>query len=88
MENESLEIDTAIKYLQAGYHLYAIVDKKEERFYKKENRILISSFNKAVFLDVYAFRSLYDKVKFHILDDSAEDAVDMKKDEEYYSWRQ
>lgn len=88
MEIETLKIDTAIQYLKAGYHLYSIIDRKEERFFLKNGRILISSANKTISIDCYAFKNLYQNSLFHILDDSNEDTVDIKKDEEYYSWRQ
>lgn len=88
MENETLKIDTAVRYLKAGYHLYSIIDRREERFLLKNGRILISSVNKTVSIDTYAFKSLYQNSLFHVLEDSNEDTIDIKKDEEYYSWRQ
>ena len=38
--------------------------------------------------DNYSFKELYKDCVFQIDMESEEETVDMKKDEEYYSWKQ
>lgn len=87
METDQINTVTALRYLKAGYHL-ALVSKNRENFYFKDNQILIKDENKSLLIKEYDFLSLYGNSFFYLVDDDKEEAVDPKKDEEYYSWRQ
>lgn len=88
MKKTKLNVSVALSYLKAGYHLKCIIDRKEEFVYWKEGFVHIVSEQKGLQLDSYLFLDLYKDSFFEILEDSEEETVDIKKDEEYYSWRQ
>lgn len=83
-----INIDKALSYLKAGYHLYSIVDKKEVHFVYKKDMVLVFGENNFQSLNEFSFKELYKDCGFQIDMESEEEAVDMKKDEEYYSWKQ
>ncbi|MCR4698107.1 MAG: hypothetical protein K5762_01945 [Bacilli bacterium] len=88
MENLKLNVNQALKYLKASYHLYSIINKKEEDFFYLDDSILVKSELKSFKIKEYDFLSLYKECTFYLLEDNNEETVDVKKDEEYYSWRQ
>lgn len=88
MKNEKLNSREALRYLKAGYHLYTYKENKKEDFFFREEKIFLSDENKSLKINQYDFLSLYENSSFFLSDDENEEAVDMKKDEEYYSWRQ
>ncbi len=88
MENQKLKAVDALRYLKAGYTLYIISNRKKELFLYRDSLIMINGENKTLKINEYDFLSLYDQQNFYIDEEKEEDAVDMKRDEEYYSWRQ
>mgnify|MGYP006903497510 CR=1 FL=1 len=88
MENEKCNVRDALKYLKAGYHLYSVKGKKKEDYVYLNGKIFLSDENKSVQLGEYDFLSLYEDTSFFLSEDENEEVVDIKKDEEYYSWRQ
>ena len=88
MENIKLNVNQALRYLKASYHLYTIIDKKEEDFFYLDETIFVKSELKSFKIKEYDFLSLYQDCTFYVLEENNEDTVDIKKDEEYYSWRQ
>lgn len=88
MNRDKLNIKEAIKYLKASYQLYAIIDKKEERFLFLNNSFIIKNDQKNIKLNEYEFSNLYKDTYFYLIENENEETVDIKKDEEYYSWRQ
>ncbi len=82
-----LDINKALTYLKAGYHLYSLNDKEKVTFYLKNNTVIISSNNVNSKISVYDFKALYLNSHFYILENNEEE-VDLLKDKEYYSWRQ
>lgn len=89
MENSKIDIQKALKYLKAGYSLYSFNSKNiKEEYRLKDNIIFISSENKSLKINEYDFLSLYKDTSFYVFEDSNDEIVDIKKDEEYYSWRQ
>lgn len=83
-----INTEKALSYLKAGYHLYSIVDKKEVHFVFRDNMVLVFGENNFQSLNEYSFKELYKDCVFQIDMESEEETVDMKKDEEYYSWKQ
>ena len=88
MENQKLNADSALRHLKAGYSIYCIIDKKKETFIYKKSLVIVLSENKSLKINEYDFLSLYNKQSFYIEEENQEDAVDTKRDDEYYSWRQ
>lgn len=85
---EKIQIDKALKLLKAGYNLYTINNHIREEFSIKDSYIIIKSENKSIKINSYDFLSIYKDTFFYIKDDESIETVDIKKDEEYYSWRQ
>jgi hypothetical protein len=87
--DKKFEIGTAIKYLKGGMMLNSIVSGEELLFRYTNNKVFISGENKNIIISEYEFLSLYKDCLFYISEENVEEeAVDIKKDEEYYSWRQ
>ncbi len=88
MEKQKLNVSEALRYLKAGYQLFIFSNNKKELFLYKENTVFLLGENKSIKMNEYDFLSLYEGQFFYEEEESREDAVDPKKDEEYYSWRQ
>jgi hypothetical protein len=88
MENTKISVAAALRRLKAGYSVYAFIDRRREDFQFQNGNILILSSNKSIRLNEYDFLELYRNQDFFLEEVSQEDTVDMKRDEEYYSWRQ
>jgi hypothetical protein len=88
-DEERFDVNEALKRLKAGYALLSLADKKVTHFMWQHGKILVRTDNEGILLTTFVFLDLY-KDAFFTLDDEAndEDAVDPKKDEEYYRWRQ
>lgn len=87
MNEYKIDIETALKYLKAGYRLTTIEKNKEKIFYK-DGEISIYSENKFFVLSIYDFLSLYQNSFFLIDENNSQEEVDIEKDKEYYSWKQ
>ena len=85
---EKLGVKQALRALKSGYLLRSVVKGEEILFAYRNDEILVDmpgsrlSINPSLFLEIYAESS------FEIVDDINEEAVDPKRDEEYYSWKQ
>ncbi len=88
VQNDKINLDQAISYLKAGYHLVSIIGKREIRFFYREDKILVFGEEHFLSLNEYSFKEIYHDCLFEIDTETEEEAVDMKKDEEYYSWKQ
>ena len=88
MKLEKLTQKEALKYLKAGYHLYALLQGRKVLFLRLQDKILSKTEESSITLDEQMFVSLYEDALFYVLPEEEEETVDIKKDEEYYSWRQ
>lgn len=88
MEKQKLNVSEALRYLKTGYPLFILSEGKKERFLYKENHVLLLGENKSIKMNEYDFLALYEGQFFFEEEENMEEAVDPKKDEEYYSWRQ
>ena len=86
MNNEKIDCTYGLKLLKAGYTLLS--SKSNEKFYYRDNKIIIIDDNHRIDINEYSFLDLYKETKFLVDQESDEEEVDIKKDEEYYSWRQ
>ena len=84
MNGEILSLN-ALDYLKSGYILYLIIDNTKFKFKYFKNKIYIVSNNISQIINEYMFKSLYKDSKFYLDDENIEE-IDIKKDEEYYSW--
>ena len=57
-------------------------------FLRLQDKILSKTEESSITLDEQMFASLYEDALFYVLPEEEEETVDIKKDEEYYSWRQ
>jgi hypothetical protein len=86
MEEENLfNLDQALKYLENTYVLATVVKNRRSYVMKKQEKIVISDGDSLFSLSLKEFKNLYKEAKFSLVEDDAE-VVDLKKDEEYYSW--
>lgn len=88
MNKLRFDIKTAVKYLKAGYQLKSIINKETDFFCYRDKTIYIISEKKSIQLNEFSFMELYNDSTFEIVEEKHEETVDIKKDEEYYSWRQ
>ena len=84
-EKKLFNVDQAIKYLDNTYVLASVADRHVSYFVKKGNRIVVSDENSRFTLSIEEFLALYSEAKFSLIEEEDE-LVDLKKDEEYYSW--
>lgn len=85
---DKIKIEKALKLLKAGYTLITTNNHMIEEFYLSNSSIIIKNENKTIKLNIYDFSSIYKDSLFYIKDDETTEIVDIKKDEEYYSWKQ
>ena len=88
MKVNKFDIQTATRYLKAGYRLKSIIDRKEEYFVMRNDIVFVLAEQKGIKLDLYTFADLYKDCVFEKVEVEEEETVDIKKDEEYYSWHQ
>jgi hypothetical protein len=89
MKNEYYLVREALVMMKAGYHLEAKIDRQVEDFYFNDDHVYVLADNKVIKINEYEFLDLYGKTSFQLADEqNDEETIDMKKDEEYYSWRQ
>ncbi len=88
IQNDKINQRQALSYLKAGYHLRSIIDKREVHFSYSQEKILVFGEEHFLTLNEYSFQEIYHDCLFEIDSENEEEAVDMKKDEEYYSWKQ
>ncbi|MFA6829500.1 MAG: hypothetical protein WCR67_02195 [Bacilli bacterium] len=90
MDENKYLIKEAIKLLKGGYPLASIIRNQQYSFrFSKDGKFRVTGDFSGLVLSEYDFESLYkDSVFFIDYESMDEETVDMKKDEEYYSWRQ
>jgi len=83
------DIKEAVRLLKAGYVLISALKDDDSSFVIAKKKIFVHSAKGGIYLDTYSFQDIYKDQIFLIDEESNnEEAVDPKKDEEYYSWRQ
>lgn len=89
MDESQYSAKEALSMMKAGYPFLSIIQKKKTAFFYRKNKVHVLSDNGGIVLSDLEFLSLYSESVFY-LDREAmeEETVDIKKDEEYYSWRQ
>lgn len=76
----------ALSYLKENFVVSSAIDHKMNYFfYKCEKVVVVGPFLKTV-LSEEDFFKLYGEATFSLVDEE-EPSVDLKRDEEYYSWR-
>lgn len=86
---KTYDIKEALTLLKGGYHLKLIFKDREYFIYFMKDRVHLKNDTEGLVISEYEFSSLYKDCKFRIDTSSMdEETVDIKKDEEYYSWRQ
>ena len=87
IENEDLfSIIEAIVYLNEGRTIKSVCNSFMNYFRLVDGRIRVVNNNTKYYLSLEEFKSLYINNKFMLHESNIEDTVDLKKDEEYYSW--
>ena len=79
-ENEKIEVKRALSLLKAGYHLYTLINKKEEHFFYQKEKVLVRSEEKGLTLSPFSFLELYQDALFEIYDDEKEDYMKATSD--------
>jgi len=89
MEDKNYNVKEALKLLKAGYSLVEISGEESTYFSFDGKHIIVRGENEGLSLNLFRFQDLYKDSLFQIDEtQNEEDAVDPKKDDEYYSWRQ
>ncbi len=77
---------TALGYLKAGY---VLSDAKHNSFRYSEGLVSVSNENACYKLTQESFEELFSQTSFYIDEEkTGEEEIDVKKDEEYYHFRQ
>ena len=88
-EEKTYDEKEALALLKGGYPLKLIFRDREYRLYFHKGKVHLKNETEGLSISEYEFSSLYQGCRFYIDHESMdEETVDMKKDEEYYSWRQ
>lgn len=88
MEKTLYSAENALRLLKAGLRLRSVIDKREIFFEYKDGLVFVYGENEGLSINEYRFLELYQGARFEKSEENEEEAVDPKKDEEYYSWRQ
>ncbi len=87
MREEIKGSKSALRYLRAGYVLSD--GRGQTSFRYKDGLVYVSNDNASYSLDTVSFEDLFSQTSFYIDDEkTGEEEIDMKKDEEYYHFRQ
>ena len=86
MEQELFSILEANVYLKEGRTIKTVATPFVNYFRLVDGRIRVVNNNTKYYLSLEEFKSLYINNKFMLHESNVEDTVDLKKDEEYYSW--
>ena len=88
-ELKTYKIKDAIVLLKGGYNLKLSFKDREYLVYFHNGKIHLKNDTEGLCLSEYEFSHLYQDCNFRIdTSNLDEETVDIKKDEEYYSWRQ
>lgn len=89
MEDKNYTVKEALKLLKAGYYLLLQGSDDSSSFFFDGKHIIVKGENEGLVLNTFRFLDLFKDSVFQIdYSQNDEDAVDPKKDDEYYSWRQ
>lgn len=80
-----LTFTEAISFLKEGKIILFFSDKSKYLASLKRQKIFIMSKNLTYYLSLEDFEELYQDASFYLYEESDE-AIDIKKDEEYYSY--
>ena len=88
-ENKTYSAKEALVFLKGGYLMKLLFRDREYQVVYHSGKVHLKNPNEGIALSEYEFLSLYGPSVF-LIDHSnmEEESVDMKKDEEYYSWKQ
>ncbi len=86
MREEIKGSKSALRYLRAGY---VLSDNKQTSFRYKDGSVYVTNENSSYVLSALSFEELFSQSSFFIDEEkTGEEEIDMKKDEEYYHFRQ
>lgn len=85
-EFTEFNVSKALVYLKDGYVVSTIVETKKIYFVLKKDKIIVQSPLTKYSVSESDFIHIYEGLIFSLVQDE-EESVDLKKDEEYYSWR-
>ena len=91
MQDQRYNVKEALSLLKQGYPMVSALNKQKYRlvFSLKDGKVHILSESGGISLNTVDFLSLYDTAFFYFDKEAMEEeTVDIKKDQEYYSWRQ
>ncbi|MFA6861106.1 MAG: hypothetical protein WCR56_01820 [Bacilli bacterium] len=89
MEDKNYNVQEALKLLKAGYSLIEQAKSQDTYFVFNGKDIVVRNETEGLIINPFSFLDLYKDSLFQIdYSQSDEEAVDPKKDDEYYSWRQ
>ena len=86
MDNNEFSILEANVYLKEGSTVKTISDNVMIYFRLVKDKVRVSSVNFKSFLSLKEFNELYSKSSFMLHESKVDGEIDLKKDEEYYSW--
>lgn len=84
-QKEEFGVMKALSYLDEGYIVSAISEKRRNYFKKKGEKIILASGDFKAPLSLEDFKVLYREAKFSLVEED-EPICDPEKDEQYYSW--
>lgn len=88
-ERKGYDVREALTLLKGGYRLKLVFKDREYQVYFHKEKVHLKNESEGLAISEYEFSSLYEDCFFQIDHESMdEETVDIKKDEEYYSWRQ
>lgn len=79
-------IYTALEYLKDSYIIVSFENHITTYFYKKNDNIVVTSANLKINISEKDFLKTYKDSKFSLIEND-DSYIDLKKDEEYYSWK-
>ena len=80
------DVKKALGYLKENYVVSSIIDHKVNYFFYKQEMIVVVGPYLKTRISKEDFLKLYDNSIFSLVEEEQEH-VDLKRDEEYYSWR-
>lgn len=85
-EYNNFNIYTALEYLKDNYIVVSFNNHMTSYFYKNNNKIVVTTSNLKLKISEKDFLESYKDNKFSLVEDNDLN-IDLKKDEEYYFWK-
>lgn len=82
----NFNIYTALEYLKDNYIVVLLNSHITTYFYKKNDKIVVTSSNLKINISEKDFLETYKDSNFSLIEND-DSCIDLKKDEEYYSWK-